>query len=216
MFDEQGSPRMYANILMSTDGSDVARRGVKHGIALAKALKAKATVITVTEPLPVDYGSGHASGWIPSQEEFDSLDGSGRDIRSTLAYSECAPRHRDSRSSKVWGLRLDRHGLSWASRPQEAVVGKSNIGGPRGRKRAGVGGAVADIDDSAGLGETGSCPWFNGEQGQKRRLLRYADHLTVRSHVERESDNTADDDLPIQPKVSPIGYTQRPKLGVVC
>ena len=65
---------MYANLLMSTDGSDVARKGVEHGIALAKALNAKATVITVTEPLPVDYGSGHASGWIPSQEEFDSFD----------------------------------------------------------------------------------------------------------------------------------------------
>jgi nucleotide-binding universal stress UspA family protein len=51
---------MYANILMSTDGSDVARKGVKHGIALAKALNAKATVITVTEPLEVDYGGGHA------------------------------------------------------------------------------------------------------------------------------------------------------------
>ena len=65
---------MYANILLSTDGSDVARKGVKHGIGLAKALNAKATVFTVTEPFPVDYGSGHASGWIPSQEEFDSFD----------------------------------------------------------------------------------------------------------------------------------------------
>jgi nucleotide-binding universal stress UspA family protein len=46
---------MYANILVSTDGSDVARKGVKHGVALAKALNAKVTVITVTEPLP--YGS---------------------------------------------------------------------------------------------------------------------------------------------------------------
>src|SRR3974377_2190537 len=74
MFDEQGRPQMYANILLSTDGSDVARKGVKHGIALAKALNAKVAVITVTEPLPVDYGSGHAGGWIPSQEEFDRFD----------------------------------------------------------------------------------------------------------------------------------------------
>src|SRR6516165_11793124 len=74
MFDEQGRPRMYANILLSTDGSDVARKGVKHGIALAKALNAKVTVITVTEPQEIDYGSGHASGWIPSQEEVDSFD----------------------------------------------------------------------------------------------------------------------------------------------
>ncbi len=65
---------MYANILMSTDGSDVARKGVRHGLALAKSLNAKATVITVTEPLPVDYGTGHAAGWIPSQEEFDRYD----------------------------------------------------------------------------------------------------------------------------------------------
>ena len=65
---------MYTHILLSTDGSDVASKGVKHGIALAKALNAKATVITVTEPLPVDYGSGHAGGWVPSKEEFDRFD----------------------------------------------------------------------------------------------------------------------------------------------
>jgi len=62
---------MYANILLSTDGSDVARKGVKHGIALAKPLNAKVTVITVTEPLWVDYGSG---GWIPPREQFDRFD----------------------------------------------------------------------------------------------------------------------------------------------
>ena len=56
---------MYTNILLSTDGSEVARKGVKHGIALAKALNAKVTIITVTEPLPVDYGGGHAGGMDP-------------------------------------------------------------------------------------------------------------------------------------------------------
>lgn len=65
---------MYANILLSTDGSDVARKGVEHGIALAKALNAKATIVTVTESLPIDYGGGFDSGWIPSQEEIASFD----------------------------------------------------------------------------------------------------------------------------------------------
>jgi nucleotide-binding universal stress UspA family protein len=65
---------MYANVLLSTDGSDVARKGLKHGMDLAKALDAKVTVITVTEPVPVYYGSGHASGWIPSAEEVDRFD----------------------------------------------------------------------------------------------------------------------------------------------
>ena len=53
---------MYANLLLSTDGSDVASKGLAHGIALAKALNAKVTIVTVTEPLPVDYGGGHDSG----------------------------------------------------------------------------------------------------------------------------------------------------------
>src|SRR5262252_3734323 len=72
MFDEQGSPRMYANILLSMDGSDVAKKGVKHGLALAKALNAKATVITVTDSLPVvEFVSGHAGGGI-SQQDWDA------------------------------------------------------------------------------------------------------------------------------------------------
>jgi len=62
---------MYANILLSTDGSDVARKGVGQGIALARALNAKVTVITVTEP--IDLGNGRA-GWIPTQEMFDSFE----------------------------------------------------------------------------------------------------------------------------------------------
>jgi nucleotide-binding universal stress UspA family protein len=65
---------MYANILLSTDGSDVASKGIKHGIGLAKALDAKVTVITVTEPLAVVYGGGDAGGWIPSRREIDSFE----------------------------------------------------------------------------------------------------------------------------------------------
>ena len=79
MLDEQGSPRMYANILLSTDGSDLARKGVEHGMALAKAVNAKVTVVTVTEPMYIDYGSGHASGWIPTQQEFDSFEAASKE-----------------------------------------------------------------------------------------------------------------------------------------
>lgn len=48
---------MYNRILISTDGSEVAQKGVDHGIALAKALGAEVTIITVTERLPV-FSSG--------------------------------------------------------------------------------------------------------------------------------------------------------------
>jgi len=47
---------MYKHILISTDGSDLAQKGVDHGLTLAKGLGAQATVITVTERLPVYTG----------------------------------------------------------------------------------------------------------------------------------------------------------------
>jgi nucleotide-binding universal stress UspA family protein len=75
---------MYADILLSTDGSDVARMGVEHGMALAKALNAKVTVITVTEPFPVDYGSGHASRWIPSQQDVDNYNAGWKERAGTV------------------------------------------------------------------------------------------------------------------------------------
>ena len=47
---------MYQHILISTDGSDVAQKGVDHGLTLAKGLGAKVTIITATERLPVYAG----------------------------------------------------------------------------------------------------------------------------------------------------------------
>ena len=44
---------MYTHILISTDGSALAQRGVDHGLSLASALGSKVTIITVTEPLPI-------------------------------------------------------------------------------------------------------------------------------------------------------------------
>lgn len=42
---------MYKHILIATDGSKLATKGVEHGLALAKPLGATVTVLTVTEPL---------------------------------------------------------------------------------------------------------------------------------------------------------------------
>jgi nucleotide-binding universal stress UspA family protein len=41
---------MYTNILIPTDGSDLAWKAVRHGIALAKRLGAKVTALTVLPP----------------------------------------------------------------------------------------------------------------------------------------------------------------------
>lgn len=47
---------MYQHILISTDGSDVAQKGVDQGLALAKSLGAKVTIFTASERLPVYAG----------------------------------------------------------------------------------------------------------------------------------------------------------------
>ena len=52
---------MYEHVLIATDGSEVAQKAVDQGLALAKALNAKVTVITVTEPwfaVAPPYGPG--------------------------------------------------------------------------------------------------------------------------------------------------------------
>src|SRR5215471_21724052 len=42
---------MYRHILIPTDGSELAGHGVAHGLALAKSVGAKVSVINVIEPL---------------------------------------------------------------------------------------------------------------------------------------------------------------------
>jgi nucleotide-binding universal stress UspA family protein len=46
-----GKVSMYQHILISTDGSEIAQKGVDHGLGLAKAIGAKTTIVTVTEVL---------------------------------------------------------------------------------------------------------------------------------------------------------------------
>jgi nucleotide-binding universal stress UspA family protein len=54
---------MYENILIATDGSELANRGVKHGLALAEKLGAKVTFLSVVAPLaPEAIQAAIASG----------------------------------------------------------------------------------------------------------------------------------------------------------
>ncbi len=41
---------MYQHILIPTDGSELSEQAIEHGIALAKSVNAKVTVMTVTAP----------------------------------------------------------------------------------------------------------------------------------------------------------------------
>lgn len=44
---------MYTNILMPTDGSELAGKAVQHGIALAKRIGVKTTALTVLAPFHI-------------------------------------------------------------------------------------------------------------------------------------------------------------------
>ena len=60
---------MYSNILIATDGSQLSRKAITHGITLAKALNARITVVTVSSPF---YGDmmGQASLHLPEMEQL--------------------------------------------------------------------------------------------------------------------------------------------------
>lgn len=54
---------MYKNILIATDGSELAGRGVEHGMALARAVGSAVTVLSVVEPLdPRAVRAAHQAG----------------------------------------------------------------------------------------------------------------------------------------------------------
>lgn len=55
---------MYKHILIATDGSELARKGLEHGLALAGPLEAKVTVLTVSEPLREEMVSAARMGGI--------------------------------------------------------------------------------------------------------------------------------------------------------
>ena len=55
---------MYKNILIATDGSELAGKGVRQGLALAEKLDAKVTFLSVVEPLTPEAIQAAISGGI--------------------------------------------------------------------------------------------------------------------------------------------------------
>ena len=58
---------MFKNILIPTDGSDLAVKGVEQGVLFAKEIGAKITAVTVTEPF-------HLLSVAPSQLEYTPIE----------------------------------------------------------------------------------------------------------------------------------------------
>lgn len=72
---------MYSHILIPTDGSDFAQKGVDHGLSLAKALGSKVTIITATEPFPVPMGE---AGWMVTQTNIEDYNAGQKKAAETL------------------------------------------------------------------------------------------------------------------------------------
>jgi nucleotide-binding universal stress UspA family protein len=64
---------LYNHILITTDGSDLAQRGVDHGLSLAKALGSRVTVVIATERFPIQ-GATTSSGWVGSPVDYERYD----------------------------------------------------------------------------------------------------------------------------------------------
>lgn len=54
---------MYQHILICTDGSEFARKGVDHGLALAQAFGAKVTIVVVSETILPHVGEGEVGAF---------------------------------------------------------------------------------------------------------------------------------------------------------
>jgi nucleotide-binding universal stress UspA family protein len=62
---------MYKHVLIATDGSVHSGKGVESGLGVAKALGAKVTVLTVSEPYPV-YDLGSKMGLFKDHKAIES------------------------------------------------------------------------------------------------------------------------------------------------
>jgi nucleotide-binding universal stress UspA family protein len=74
---------MPKHILIPTDGSETAQKGVDYGLALAKDLAAKVTVVTATDPYPMP-GLALGAGWVPSAEEMNDYNAAQKEMADKL------------------------------------------------------------------------------------------------------------------------------------
>ena len=81
---------MYKNILIATDGSELAGKAVTAGLDLAKALKAKVTVVTATEPWTTMM-TGEAAVAFPIEEyEKAGAENAARILEAVAASAKSA------------------------------------------------------------------------------------------------------------------------------
>lgn len=75
---------MYQHLLIATDGSELAQKGVAHGLELAKGLGAAVTFVNVSEPFPVLAWGGAMAGYVAGDEQAAYEEGARQYARDLL------------------------------------------------------------------------------------------------------------------------------------
>ena len=89
---------MYKHILIAIDGSDLARKALAHGLGLAKAVGARVTVVSVTEPWATMAPPEVLKGPFVQEYERAAAEGAKRILDGAAAAAkeagvDCTPLH---------------------------------------------------------------------------------------------------------------------------
>ncbi|WP_269931095.1 universal stress protein [Aminobacter sp. HY435] len=74
---------MYKHILIATDGSELAQKGVDHGLELAKGLGSNVTFLNVSEPAPI-FASAGMYGPVATAEDIVAYQKAGEEYGSKV------------------------------------------------------------------------------------------------------------------------------------
>ncbi|CAN7428780.1 universal stress protein [Mesorhizobium sp. LjRoot246] len=76
---------MYKHLLIATDGSELADKGVAHGLKLARGLGASVTFVTVSESFPIFAWGGAMAGYTAGDELVAYKEEAGKYANEVLA-----------------------------------------------------------------------------------------------------------------------------------
>jgi len=110
----------YKHILITTDGSELAAKGVEHGLALAKALAEKVTLFTATQPFPFPPYIG-ADVWTPLPGDIEDFEVAQKRAADKLLETVMA-------QAKKAGVKADARQVAHAS-AAEAIVETAGAAG---------------------------------------------------------------------------------------
>jgi len=79
--------QLYQHILIATDGSEISEKAVRQGLALAKAVGARATIITVSEPFP-NFQSEFTTGEVIKQHQSSQQKEAASYLASAMATAD--------------------------------------------------------------------------------------------------------------------------------